>query len=108
MSDSDNTSKKRVSTLGDIVLNNFKVVGVVISFFATMYFNNKLHSFQIAELKKQIEIIEGKADRQYQAIDEIKLDKAVFQATINQLAPIQEELKEVRTDIKEILKSLNK
>lgn len=100
-------STNKNNTLGDIIQNNIKAVVLVICFIVGLYLNNQINTVQIGELKKQLELLESKQDESYKKIDEIKLDKAVFQATMNQLTPIQDELKEVRADIKEILKNLS-
>lgn len=100
-------STNKNNTLGDIIQNNIKAVVLVICFIVGLYLNNQINTVQIGELKKQLELLEVKQSESYKKIDEIKLDKAVFQATMNQLTPIQDELKEVRADIKEILKNLS-
>jgi hypothetical protein len=40
----------------------------------------------------------------YKRIDAIKLDKAVFEANMTQFTSIQTDLREMRSDIKELLK----
>lgn len=100
-------TKKRNNIFADIIQNNTREVFVVVCFCVGLYLNNQLNTVQIVELKKNLEFLEIKQAESYKKIDEIKLDKAVFKATMNQLTPIQDELKEVRTDIKEILKSLS-
>ena len=100
-------STNKNNTLGGIIQNNIKAVVLVICFIVGLYLNNQINTVQIGELKKQLELLEVRQSESYKKIDEIKLDKAVFQATMNQLTPIQDELKEVRADIKEILKNLS-
>ena len=45
---------------------------------------------------------------QYDRIDAIKLDKAVFEATMTQFSTIQADIREMREDIKELLKTAGK
>ena len=47
--------------------------------------------------------LELRIKNQYEKIDAIKLDKAVFEATMTQLALMQSDLREMRGDIRELL-----
>lgn len=99
---------RKYASFGEVISKNFQVVMVILGMIGTIYVSSKLHTVQIDGLNKKINSLEIRLEDSYQKIDEIKLDKAVFQVTMSQLSPIQEELRELRADIKEILKSLNK
>lgn len=99
---------RKYASFGEVISKNFQVVMVILGMIGTIYVSSKLHAVQIEDLNKKINSLEIRLEDSYQKIDEIKLDKAVFQVTMSQLSPIQEELRELRADIKEILKSLNK
>lgn len=43
-------------------------------------------------------------DQQYQKIDAIKLDKSVFEATVKQFSTMSDDIREIRNDLKEVLK----
>ena len=47
--------------------------------------------------------LELRIKNQFEKIDAIKLDKAVFEATMTQLALMQSDLREMRGDIRELL-----
>ena len=51
--------------------------------------------------------LEEKIRDQYERIDAIKLDKAVFEATITQFNSIQNDLHEIREDIRSLLEHSN-
>lgn len=99
---------KKQASFGEIISKNFQVVMVIIGMIGTVYASSKLHTAQIEDLNKKIATLEVRLENSYKKIDEIKLDKAVFHATMSQLSPIQDELRELRADIKEILKNINK
>jgi hypothetical protein len=88
----------------EFVLSNYKVLGLVISFIVTMYVQHLNNTTQIVELKERCVKLELKIQDQYDRIDAIKLDKAVFEATMTQFTSIQTDLREMRSDIKELLK----
>ena len=95
-----------MTQLREFVLNNFKTLTIVLSFAVTMYVQHVTNIQRINELTIRCSALELKIEDQYEKIDAIKLDKAVFEATMTQLTSMRSDLKEVRTDIKELLKSM--
>lgn len=88
------------------MLNNFKTLTIVLSFAVTMYVQHVTNIQRINELTLRCSSLEIKIEDQYQKIDAIKLDKAVFEATMTQFTSMRSDLREMRTDIKELLKSM--
>ncbi|GAB6013398.1 DUF7365 family protein [Viscerimonas tarda] len=86
------------------VVDNFKAIIMVVSFIVTLYVQHTANTARITELEAQCNTLELKIKDQYERIDEIKLDKAVFEANMAQFASIQTDLREMRADIKELLK----
>lgn len=85
------------------VLKHFKVITVVLTFVLTMYIQHLNNTRQIEELITRCEVLDTKIKDQYERIDAIKLDKAVFEATITQFASIQNDLHEIREDLRALL-----
>ena len=94
-----------MTQLREFILNNFKTLTVVISFIVTMYVQHLNNISRIAELTNKCTSLEMKIEDQYEKIDAIKLDKTVFEATMAQFISMRANLKEMRNDIKELLKS---
>lgn len=88
----------------DFVTNNLRSLIVIISFAVTMYVQHVNNTSRISELTTKCRALEVKIADQYDRIDAIKLDKAVFEATMTQFVSIQTDLREMRADIKELLK----
>lgn len=95
-----------MTQLREFVLNNFKTLTIVLSFAVTMYVQHVTNIQRINELTIRCSALELKIEDQYEKIDAIKLDKAVFEATMTQFTFMRSDLKEMRTDIKELLKSM--
>ncbi|WP_165045049.1 hypothetical protein [Dysgonomonas sp. ZJ709] len=87
----------------EFVLGNFKSLVLVLSFIVTMYVQHVNNTTHIAELTAKCTGLELKIQDQYERIDAIKLDKAVFEATMTQFTSIQTDIREMRSDIKELL-----
>lgn len=87
------------------VTENFKSLVVIFSFMVTMYVQHTTNTAHIAELTIRCQTLEAKIEDQYDKIDAIKLDKAVFEATMTQFTQMRGDLQEMRADIKELLKN---
>ena len=88
----------------EFVLNNFKTLTAVVAFIVTMYVQHMNNISRIAELTDKCTSLEMKINDQYEKIDAIKLDKTVYEATRAQFTSMRADRKEMREDIKELLK----
>ena len=95
-----------MTQLREFVLNNFKTLAIVLSFAVTMYVQHVTNIQRVNELTIRCSSLEIKIEDQYDKIDAIKLDKAVFEATMTQFTSMRSDLREMRTDIKELLKNM--
>lgn len=87
------------------ISDNIKSLTIVASFLISMYIQHLNNTTRIDALADRCDRIESKLEDQYQKIDAIKVDKTVFEATMQQFTSMQDDLKEMRRDIKEILKN---
>lgn len=87
----------------DFVVHNFKLLSIVLSFILTMYIQHVNNTTRISELTERCNALDRKIADQYDRIDAIKLDKAVFEATMTQLGSMQSDIREMRNDIRELL-----
>lgn len=89
----------------DFILENFKTLSIMLSFIITMYIQHVTNTAKINELTNRCSTLEIKIEDQYDKIDAIKLDKAVFEATMTQFTSMRSDIKEIRADIRELLKN---
>ena len=94
-----------MTQLKEFILTNFKTLVLAMSFIVTMYIQHVNNTAHIEELQSKCTTLEAKIEDQYRRIDAIKLDKTVFEANMMQFASIQTDLREMRNDIKELLKN---
>jgi outer membrane murein-binding lipoprotein Lpp len=88
-------------------IDNFKVIMTAVIFIVGLYVQHEINTQRIDELEKRCQSLDAKLDQQYQKIDAIKLDKSVFEATIKQFSSMGDDIREIRNDIKEVIKSNN-
>lgn len=100
----NNVTRNRHTTMKNFLLNNLRLVVMVICFFVTLYVQHTENMNKLKELDHKYNLLEVKVDDQYKKIDDIKLDKSVFEATMTQVTAIRDDIKEIRSDIKSILK----
>lgn len=93
-----------MTTVKDFFADNYRLLFVIFSFIITIYVQHITNTSRIAELTERCATLEVKIEDQYDKINAIKLDKAVFEATMTQFVSIQTDLREMRGDIKELLK----
>lgn len=91
----------------NFVQENFKILVTIFAFLGTMYVQHVTNTSKIDALERHCDNLELKIADQYEKIDAIKLDKTVFEATMSQFSSIQSDLREMRADIKELLKNQN-
>lgn len=94
-----------MAQIKDFVNEHFKAVMIVLSFLLTMYIQHLNNTSKINELSNKYATLELKLEDQYKKIDAIKLDKTVFEATMTQFTSMRDDMKEIRSDVKELLKS---
>lgn len=88
----------------EFVIKYFKIIVVVVSFSLTLYIQHINNTAQIARLETKCASMEAEIKNQYDRINAMKLDKSVFEATMMQLNTVQNDLHEIRADIRELLK----
>lgn len=93
-----------MTTFKDFFAGNYRSLFVIFSFVITIYVQHITNTTRITELTERCATLEVKIEDQYDKINAIKLDKAVFEATMTQFVSIQTDLREMRGDIKELLK----
>lgn len=85
-------------------MDNAKMITGIFIFLVGLYVQHEMNTKRIEELEIQYKQIDVRMDQQYQKIDAIKLDKSVFEATVKQFSSMSDDIREIRNDLKEVLK----
>lgn len=99
-----NNSHNYYVHMKNLIMNNLRLVITIICFLITLYIQHIENMNKLQELDHKYNTLEIKIDDQYKKIDAIKLDKSVFEATMIQMTAIRDDIKEIRNDIKSILR----
>ena len=78
------------------IMTHFKSIAICISFIIGLYLQHQSNTAKIEKLEQEIARIDGRLDAQYSKLDNMKLDKSVFEATVKQLSTMSEDIREIR------------
>ena len=96
------------SYIGDFIVNNIKTIVACICFAVTLYVQHQQNMAKINRLEDQLAITNAKLESQYVKLDDMKLDKAVFEATMKQFTEMSVDIREIRDRMEDILGDYHK
>lgn len=94
---------KTNSIIGDFIINNFKTIFTFIVFVCGLYIQYQASMMRIERMEKEIVQIKAQVVDQYAKLDNMKLDKAVFEATMKSFADMSTDIRQIRDRLEDIL-----
>ena len=91
------------SYIADFIINNVKTILACVCFIVTLYVQHQQNSAKIAQLETQLSLTNTKLEAQYLKLDDAKLDKAVFEATMKQITEMSVDIRQIRDRMEDIL-----
>lgn len=91
------------SVIGEFLMNNIKTIVTCIAFIGGMYLQHQANTMKIAQLEQQIEQANARLDQQYAKLDNVKLDKAVFEATMRQFSEMSTDIRQIRERLESMM-----
>lgn len=85
----------------EFIATNFKNIIVVASFLIGLYIQHQVNTNRIEALQAEITRLDSKLEGQYGRLDNIKLDKSVFEATVKQLSSMAQDIREIRNNLEQ-------
>ncbi len=96
------TSEAR-SPFGEFVLRNFKPIFTALVFVCTIYVQHELSMQKIEHQQQELAQIRQQVEAQYIKLDNMKLDKAVFEASMRQIAEMSVDIRQIRDRLEDVL-----
>ena len=96
-------TNKTNSFIGDFVVNNVKTIFTCIVFLCGLYIQHQASMMKISQIEKEIVQIKAQVNDQYVKLDNMKLDKAVFEATMKQFTDMSADIRQIRDRLEDIL-----
>ena len=91
------------SVIGEFLMNNIKTIVTCIAFVGGMYLQHQANTMKIEQLEQQIAQANARLDQQYAKLDNVKLDKAVFEATIRQFSEMSTDIRQIRERLESMM-----
>lgn len=91
------------SYISDFITNNVKTIVACICFVVTLYVQHQQNMSKITQLESQLALTNAKLETQYVKLDDTKLDKAVFEATMKQISEMSVDIREIRDRVGGVL-----
>ena len=87
----------------NFITQNMKLIVTVVTFLIGLYIQHRSNIIKIEQLQREILRIDGRIDSQYSRLDEIKLDKSVFEATIRQVSQMSGDIRDIRLTLEDMM-----
>ena len=87
----------------NFITQNFKLIVTVATFLVGLYIQHKANTMEIERLQREIARIDGRLDAQYSRLDDVKLDKTVFEATIQQFSTMSNDIRDIRLTLEDMM-----
>lgn len=94
---------KTNSIIGDFIINNAKSIFTFIIFVCGLYIQYQASMMRIDNMEKEIAQTKVQIDDQYVKLDNMKLDKAVFEATMRSFTDMSTDIRQIRDRLEDIL-----
>lgn len=70
-----------------------------VAFAVGLYMQHQANNMKIEQLQSQLVAINARLEQQYTKLDNVKLDKAVFEATMRQFSEMSTDIRSIREQL---------
>ena len=96
------TNTSKTDAFHEFVTNNVKTIIATMCFLVGLYIQHQQNVAKIDHLESQLATTNSKLEAQYVKLDNMKLDKAVFEATMKQFTEMSVDIREIRNRMEDI------
>lgn len=87
------------------MVNNAKSIVMCVTFVVGLYVQHQANNMKIAQLETQLATVNARLEQQYTKLDNVKLDKTVFEATMRQFSEMSTDIRSIREQLEEDLRA---
>lgn len=87
----------------NFISQNLKLIVTIAAFLVGLYIQHQANTMEIERLQREIARIDGRLDAQYSRLDDVKLDKTVFEATIQQFSTMSNDIRDIRLTLEDMM-----
>ena len=94
---------KTNSFIGDFMVKNIKIISTCIILVCGIYLQYQASMMKIEQMEREVLQLKSQLDAQYVKLDNMKLDKAVFEATMKQFTDMSADLRQIRDRLEDMM-----
>lgn len=98
-------AQNNTSAIGDFLVKNIRTVIMCAAFLIGMYMQHQANIMRIENLENELQRVNSRLDTQYAKLDNMKLDKAVFEATMKQFTEMSTDIRQIRERLEDTMVS---
>lgn len=102
-SNNDNGNNNVSSIIGLFIARNLKTIATFTVFICGIYLQYQSSMIKIERMEKDLVQMRAQLDVQYAKLDNVKLDKAVFEATMKQFTDMSTDIRQIRDRLESVL-----
>ena len=87
----------------NFITQNLKLIVTIATFLVGLYIQHRANTMEIERLQREVARIDGRLDAQYSRLDNVKLDKSVFEATIQQFSTMSNDIRDIRMSLEDMM-----
>lgn len=91
------------SIIGDFITSNIKTIVTCIVFVCGIYLQYQANMMKIEQMERELAQVKAQVEAQYVKLDNMKLDKAVFEATMKQFTDMSTDIRQIRDRLEDML-----
>lgn len=95
--------EKETKTVSEFLVNNLKTIVTCVAFVGGLYIQHQANVIKIEQLEHQLAQVNSRLDQQYTKLDNVKLDKAVFEATMRQFSEMSTDIRQIRERLESVM-----
>lgn len=92
----------------EFTIKNFKSIMAILAFLIGIYIQHQANTAEIKQLEERQNKLAAQMETNVQRLDQIKLDKAVFDQTLRQFSSMSDDIREIRNRLDDVLEKQSK
>lgn len=96
-------SEKTNSAIVEFIAGNAKAIMTCVIFLGGLYLQYQANMIKLNQMEKELNEVRAQVNDQYVKLDNMKLDKTVFEATMRQFTDMSADIRQIRERMEDIL-----
>lgn len=100
---SDMDSSRANEMVGNIIVKYFKTIITCIVFLFGFFLQYHLNMVKLERMEEEIQSIKSQMESHYAKLDNVKLDKVIFETSMRQVSEMSSDIRQIRDRLEDVL-----